>query len=217
MRSLFFVFCCLCLFFSLFIGCDSSLDNDIGQGIISFYTGEFETSASSKTRESWPMLNTVNEGYLYLKKIEISTTGQEWVSLVNEEEAIPIHFKYEGELIRIPVEEDSIPAGEYHGLRISIEPKIRILSIGNLDPMDTILDQEPTAIYVRMGMSQLSSSVDSLEFTSANGYLIPFTVDEDQETRVILHIIASADGDEATQTLTRWWTDVEARATKFIY
>ncbi len=220
MRVILFLgfYCCLVLL----IGCQSVADDPevSGQGILSFYTGEIDNGSAMQKQVlqfPWPIPNTVNEGYVYLKKIEITTTGLEWVTLVNEEVAIPMHFKYQGELIRAPIEEITVSEGEYHGLRISLEPKIRILDIGNLGPLDTLLAQEPVAIYVRMGMSQLRSSVDTLEFTSANGYLIPFTVNADSETRIILHFIAQADGNETTQTLTRWWTDVEARATKFIY
>lgn len=213
MKAILWVF--YCFFMTWFMSCKSVSDSKTGQGTISFYTGKIESIYLAK-QQPWPMDNTVYEGYIYLKKIEISTTGEEWIILINEDESIPMHFKYDGELIRIPIEEKRVPVGEYHGLRISIEPKIKILNVGNLPPMDIILNQEPIAIYVRMGMSQLRSSVDSLEFTSLNGYLIPFTITEEEDTRIILQIIAAADGNEATQTINRWWTDIMARATKFV-
>lgn len=181
-------------------------------GVISFHSGEISntqntSSLSSKTiKASRVRVSGAIEADMYIDKIEISETGKDWIPIINEPTEVIIK---NDETIKFG-NSQTIPSGEYHGLRLTIEPKIRAIISSS-----TIVTHEalPTDMVICLtpGFGTGITSTNTIEFTSANGFLVPFTVESDKETFIILHLEVNVD-ETSWNSLT-----LAARATRFSY
>lgn len=197
-------------------------------GTISFYSSNntaVATALSSKAYSKPSVLtpgmssrNTV-EAYLYLKKIEISTNGQDWVEVIGSTGSLAVDV-VRNQTIRISAGA-FVPEGQYHGLRISLEPRVtfkEVASDGTFAVISTVnvtLAQLPSMLGVGDAVGQENlTSLDNITLSSANGLLVPFDIEANTETYLILDLEARWGG--APDNITDWWLFLDARATRFI-
>lgn len=218
MKNILFIFTLLCL---LFLGsCEKNLLSP--SGVVSFYGGDTGSNISSLDYKSQSVTGPTKESYIYVKKIEISTTGSEWVELLSESEGIEVKvtdIPGVNGIVKIgsPV---SIPAGEYHGVRLTIEPKVRFVEIYTqystiTSSIDVTLEIMPSEMQYGNGGTAFAPT-DTILFTSANGYLVPFDIAEGTETFILFRFYVGWKGNSADD-ITDWSLTAAARATRFLY
>ncbi|MDD5687451.1 MAG: hypothetical protein PHE88_06440 [Elusimicrobia bacterium] len=198
----------------------SSLSNLAPIGKISFYSGKVSNgsatirySQNAKYSTSGPAI----ESYIYIKSIEISTTGEEWIKIV--EGPIEVRVK-DGETIRISTS-TSIPIGEYHGVRLIINPEIKFSVVkweeAPNQQVTVTLNKLPTIMRINRGGSYNNIVVtDTIMLTSANGFLVPFNIEENKETFFIFEFNVNWVGDNI-DNISDWELNIAARATRFLY
>jgi len=185
---------------------------------LSFYSGETqETTAASISMQSIgaeTLLNTnCIESIVYIDKVEISQTGEEWINVLTEPKEVRVK---RGELIRFanPV---TVPAGEYHGVRLTVQAKVRFLEIevgtGTVN-VDVSLEKMP--VHMSIGPSRGSrmtiTPTTTPTLTSANGALIPFTAGSGKNTYLVFDIVTNWYDD-----ITNWRYYIYVRGTNFLY
>jgi hypothetical protein len=203
-------------------------------GTISFYGGEQGISSSSSLGTGSSKINTQSfdmfslpstmgiseQTCVYVKKIEISKTGEKWETVFDGSEEIKVK---PGEIVRIG-DSVSVPPGQYHGLRLSLEPKNKILEI---DPwggddnvtMDVTLEKAPyCVIRDEMGSNRAVYAHENVEFTSANGFLNPFDIGGNTETSIVLEMFVVYYGDDSGNPSSWIWVPfIRVRATRFLF
>jgi len=208
----------------LFIsGCSK---NPLGSpGMLSFYSGEASSNNHASLFKSIGLGQVYfysTESYIYIDSIEISTNGNEWIKVFSGSMEVKVKS---GETIKIASTID-IPEDEYHGIRITIEPKVKFVegqtwyanpqTYSGPQYSNFLLEKAP---YVNVlggsaaGGSDLGRTTTIL-FTSANGRLVPFTVKKGKETFIVFGVRTLGDG--STTEITDWLLSIESRATQFI-
>lgn len=204
-----------------FAGCQqpSSDDTTTGTGAISFHSGEVSGTVTSEINRKISFINTrvrgAHEACIYIKKIEISMTGAEWIEIISSTDSIETRVKND-ETIRICASTD-VPVGEYHGIRITYDLKARFIFTSS----ETVVNNPPLEMSVSIAPDfwHVITVGDTMVLSSANGYLTPFTIESGAETFIILHCFLelsdSMYGYTGPITWTRFGTAV--RATRFLY
>ena len=178
-------------------------------GILSFYSG---SSVNSSQVSALKKVGNIlfEEAYVYIKSIDVSTNGEEWINVYNG----PMEVKItRAATIRIG-SKIGLPEDEYHGVRIVIEPKARLLKNGS----EILIEQLPYAITLcggarGAGTNDYSPS-DTITVTSSNGYLVPFSVKSDKETFLVFDMSCSSLSNDGA--ITNWWLTISVWATKYL-
>ena len=185
-------------------------------GTITFYSGE----SGINTNSSFRKLATRGLGivsYLTISSIEISTTGEEWVTVLNG----PIEVEVDrNQNIKI-ANSISIPVGQYHGIKLNIEPKVRFETVKNGVELtdasvatNTTVEKLPCEFVI--GNHALTST-ESIVFSSANGFLVPFDIEENAGTFLIFEFRVDWRGADVNN-INDWELWIPgARATRFLY
>ncbi|MDD5687449.1 MAG: hypothetical protein PHE88_06430 [Elusimicrobia bacterium] len=201
----------------------SPISNLVPMGTISCYSGKLNSSSTISFRPVNKHADGMSkEFYIYIKSIEISTAGNEWIKILdNSGNPLETKVKY-GDIIRINTSSVSVPSDQYHGVRLVIEPKIKILSLHKWeDSSDTVVDITLNKLPSRIGMLVGStdtkiSAIDTISFTSANGYLVPFTIETGKETFLVFEFSVAWLGSSISD-ITDWELSLACRATRFLY
>jgi len=203
---------------------DSKLYNSIlsvtnPMGVISCYSGKVGNSSSAIPLNSfrslyqpWP----TDEVYFYIKSIEISTTGEQWIKIVED----PIEVKVKnGGKIKIG-SSVYVPPDEYHGIRLVIEPKIRFYTVYNgAYTTDAIVIVNKTLEKLPREMALGNKPITpttTIVFSSANGYLVPFDVENGKETFLVFDFWNFWLGD-SPNNITDWVLYLSVRGTRYLY
>ncbi|MDD5687450.1 MAG: hypothetical protein PHE88_06435 [Elusimicrobia bacterium] len=202
----------------------SPISNLSPVGTISCYSGKINNGSSMIPHSS--ISGVLNYGFglesdIYIKSIEISTTGTEWIKVVEG----PIEVKVkDGEIVKIG-SSIIIPEGKYEGLRLILEPEVKFLEIKWAEDNSThqneiLLNKLPSLIRLGEGGTKnwrgLATVSDTILFTSSNGYLIPFDIEKGKETFLVFDISTFCEGGNVT-AITDWQINIVTRATRFLY
>jgi len=187
------------------------------KGTISCYSGKVTSSQVIPLNRTIKFADGLSKDYyLYIKSIEISQTGEEWVKIVDG--TIEVSVK-DGETTRIAASA-SVPVGQYDGVRLTIEPKVKFSSLtkwGNPDQNIIVeLNKLPSRLGIMTGgSSNKITTSDTILFSSANGYLVPFSVEIGKETFLVIDSETLFIGDPAN--VTDWELSLACRGTRFLY
>ena len=202
-------------------------------GIISLYSSGGTANSNApdiyRTFKKSIYVNGV-ESYVYIDKIQISATGEKWFTIMDGPTEVKVK---KGELIKIG-SLTSVPPGEYHGLKIIYEPKVRFTSIRTSSGQNSaIIPVDVTLTKLPFNMSAGINDGDAkwwthgeeipteVIFTSANGMLVPFNIEKDKETFLVCEILTHAldyYGNEAVNNnIGDWQLNIFVRATSYLY
>jgi len=157
--------------------------NPLGMpGTLSFYSGKIgniNSSPALRKSSSWII---PDEAYIYVKSIDVSSNGESWINVFTGPAEVKVT---QSGTIKIGSTID-LPEDEYHGIRIVIEPKVRIISGVN----EVLLEKLPRSMGLGLisGFASLITPSDTITITSANGFLIPFTIKRRNETFIVFDI-----------------------------
>lgn len=156
--------------------------------------------------------------------MEISETGTNWVKVIDGSlNPMEVRVRY-GETIKIS-SSIAIPVGQYEGIRLVIEPKVRITRVvleGESSnsagyPTDVTINSLPAYMGMGKGIVQMIPVTDTILFTSANGYLVPFNIENNKETFIVLDLnVANWRGPDINN-VAAWDLYMAVRATRFLY
>ncbi|HAM38151.1 MAG: hypothetical protein A2474_00160 [Elusimicrobia bacterium RIFOXYC2_FULL_34_12] len=193
-------------------------------GTISIYSGSTRNSVIHRSLAKKTLVpnagGNAGDFCVYIRSLEISTTGENWIKILDGSTEVRVT---EGAgPIKINTNNISVPPGEYHGVRLVIEPKIRLLTLfagSEVFQTDETLNAMPGWIGVRNGGGGGPHGItvtDTIIFSSANGYLVPFTIENGKETYLVFdfdsQVSANSNGEFSS-----WGTlYLAVRGTRFI-
>jgi hypothetical protein len=188
----------------LFIsGCSK---NPLGSpGMLSFYSGTTSNLSPIVKKVGW---TRAYEGYIYIKSIDVSTNGEKWINVFNGPAEVGVT---QAGTIKIGSTID-LPEDEYHGIRITIEPKVKIVYSGS----EVLLEKLPATIVLEGGSvvaTGISNPSDTISITSANGHLVPFTIQRGKETFIIFSMKFDVTN---TSPITDWQLYISVWASKYL-
>jgi len=211
MKKIWLLFVSMIVLFSS--GCSK---NPLGSpGTLSFYSGKTGNSSQAPALKATAVyapeaMGPVDEFYVYIKSIDVSTNGEKWTNVFTgfaEVKVTPSGTIKIGSTI-------DLPEDEYHGIRVTIEPKVKMLYGGN----EIIVEKLPF-IVVLVGGSKITTPIynpsDTISITSANGHLIPFTIKRGKETFIVFDMFCTARGSNIS-TITDWDLYISVWATKYL-
>ncbi|HAM38152.1 MAG TPA: hypothetical protein DCP53_01935 [Elusimicrobia bacterium] len=193
-------------------------------GAISIYSGSTTSSVihRSITKKVLPPSVGGNAGdfYVYIRSVEISATGENWIKILDG--PVEVRVTKGAGPIRINTNSISIPPDEYHGVRLVIEPKIRLLTLwAGQDVYQT--DETLNAMPNEMGMKnggfvQCIPVTDTIIFSSSNGYLVPFSVENGKETFLVFDFNSKVgNGSTTVSGFSKWgFLSLAVRGTRFM-
>jgi len=186
-------------------------------GAISFYSGESGGTIVSSSISTMAGGGGVSDVCLYIKKIEVSKTGEEWFDVISSSTEVRARAN---EVISFGASA-VIPPGEYHGIRISFEPYVRILEVweGNINTAtstDIVFEKLPKLLSVHGTNTNDVSSVENILLTTANQKLLAFDIEAGEETYILFDIYTGWYGD-SREEIVDWALIVdEIYTTRFI-
>ena len=235
MNAKILIFYIICLIF--LSSCGPNLLSSPGE--LSFHSGDLSSSisGSSMVSASNKLFNYdamtsdtyCHEVYIYIKKIEVSQTGEDWVVVLDTTTEVLTESMDEDITARI-TSDMYINPGEYHGIRITIEPKIRlVVTTSTVSPGDHIVKDYTVEKMPKYMSAALTSArrtnthvtyftpSETITLTSANGFLIPFTVTGSDKIYFIFEFTARPSMTQDLRNLVDWSLTTVGRTTKFLY
>jgi len=216
------------LMFGFIYGCGQQQGGGGGTGIIGFYYGKPAAGVSSSARAMallpYPWLK---EARIYVERIDISQTGATWETVLSGTREVTITSSDAPLFIGNSA---SVPAGQYEGVRIKIQPKITWVTT-----TDTLVTCESVPNFLianQMGFfpsSGMLGQTTQATFSTLNGYLTAFQVEASTmesvpstyvifEMRPDLERSGSYDPNAGPPPTSEGWEiAMVCRATRFIY
>lgn len=156
-----------------------------------------------------PAIRTsIRRGVLTIESIQITQDGTSWLELIQNPIEVEITDQF-GSYFQINAAPLNVPVGEYHGVKIRISPNPTILeSEITINPGD--LNPYPWLTKFLHPTVGLSSSIGGeATFTSLDGLLVPFRVEQGKSTYLVLGLKFGHD----EGNLPEWYLWAGVRAT----
>ena len=175
--------------FALICGCEQP---ESQPSYLSFYGNDMDNSSAMSLIGKIQSLGVQVDKYsVFIDKIEISTEGQDWITVV---EHSTVTIDNASLTLTSIIEDLEIPEDEYHGIRIYLAPTIILHDYYNASS-GTVTGANASVNFVS-GFSYIIAAgqngidynyPDPITFSTANGGLsAPFTIEAGKDLHIIL-------------------------------
>jgi hypothetical protein len=180
----------ICFLISLLFVTGCSKNFLSSAAVVSFHAKPGSTNSISNSvsgRHVSGTLSDTSKFILTVSKIEISADGNIWTEILRG----PIEIAFDKGIPNLITIGNSIPISEdeYHGVRVYIEPKCKIIQLSNGTSVQYDLNNFP--IYMNRQPSPMEDFKNPIEYTTKNGYLTAFRTERGKGISIVLETYVS--------------------------